>query len=141
MAQATETTPAVQAEEQVTVKATKEAKARRADGGVEYLHPETREWHLVRYEDECEAVKDFMEFYGRKQKFADFVWTPTTVSKKGVPGPSQADRFQTFLDAMEEGGFDERSGAATPVEKVEKAFGTLSPEDRAALIAKLQAMV
>ena len=128
--------------ESVVAKATKEAKARRAEGGVEYLHPDTREWHLVKYEDECEAVKDFMEFYGRKQKFADFVWTPTTVSKKtGLAGPSQGERFQTFLSAMESGGFDERSGAATPVEKVEKAFGTLSAEDRAALIAKLQAMI
>ena len=128
--------------ESVVAKATKEAKARRAEGGVEYLHPDTRQWHLVKYEDECEAVKDFMEFYGRKQKFADFVWTPTTVSKKtGLSGPSQAERFQTFLDAMEEGGFDERSGAATPVEKVEKAFTSLSADDREALIAKLQAMV
>lgn len=125
----------------VAAKATKEAKARRAEGGVEYLHPDTRVWHLVKYEDECEAVKDFMEFYGRKQKFADYVWTPTSVSKKGVAGPSQGERFQTFLDAMAEGGFDERSGAATPVEKVEKAFTSLSAEDRAALIAKLQAMV
>lgn len=123
------------------VKATKEAKARRAEGGVEYLHPDTRDWHLVKYEDECQEVKDFLEFYGRKQKFADFVWTPSTVSKKGVPGPSQGQRFQTFLDAMESGGFDERSGAATPVEKVEKAFTSLSADDRAALIAKLQAMV
>lgn len=128
--------------ESVVAKATKEAKARRAAGGVEYLHPDTREWHLVKYEDECEAVKDFMAFYGRKQKFADYVWTPTTVSKKtGLEGPSPAARFQTFLDALESGGFDERSGAATPVEKVEKAFTSLSADDRAALIAKLQAMV
>jgi len=123
------------------VKATKEAKARRAEGGVEYLHPDTRDWHLVKYEDECEKVIDFMTFYGRKQKFADYVWTPTSVSKKGVEGPSQGERFQTFLSAMKDGGFDERSGAATPVEKVEKAFTSLSADDRAALIAKLQAMV
>ena len=125
----------------VVAKATKEAKARRAEGGVEYLHPDTREWHLVKYEDECEAVKDFMEFYGRKQKFADYVWTPTTVSKKGVQGPDQGTRFEMFMAAMRDGGFDERSGAATPVEKVEKAFTSLSADDRAALIAKLQAMV
>lgn len=127
--------------ESVVAKATKEAKARRAEGGVEYLHPDTREWHLVKYEDECPEVKDFMEFYGRKQKFADYVWTPDTVSKKGVPGPSKGARFQTFLDAMESGGFDERSGAATPAEKFEKTFSSLTPEQQLEMFAMMQAKV
>lgn len=133
MAKAPETTVAVEATKRTAV-----TRAKRTETGMAYLHP-IGSWIEVPFDDECEAAKDFLVTYGRKQKFADFVYAARAATKKGVEPASPEARFESFMEALQSGGWDERSGAATPSQKAEKLMTTLSADEKRALVAKLMA--